>query len=189
MALVGTLSDFSLVDLIQLVDLGKKSGTVVIHGSRGATPLHGSIHFHKGKIHRAEFEELADEQAVYALFLATDGTFEFQERSGLPPRTIYAANESLIMEGVSRQAAWVRVENQLPDEGLVVCLAAGPQPLPQEIVLEADKWRIITLIDGRAQVGELIRRAGLGRYRALQMLAELIQDGLASTAPSLLAAP
>ena len=88
MALVGTLNDFSLVDIIQLVDLGKKTGILMIHGRRGNAALEGRIYFQEGTIHSAEFDDLAGDEAAFTLFMATEGSFEFVQASELPPRNI-----------------------------------------------------------------------------------------------------
>ncbi len=52
-ALAGTLSDWSLVDVIQLIDLGKKTGAVVVYGHRDAGAIEGQIAFLEGAIHHA----------------------------------------------------------------------------------------------------------------------------------------
>jgi hypothetical protein len=54
-----------------------------------------------------------------------------------------------------------------------------PVAAPEEITITRDKWRILTMIDGCTSVGEIVLRAGIGRQRALQMIVELVDEGLA----------
>ena len=107
--LAGTLNDFSMIDVIQLLDLGSKTGTVVIHGRRGGDRLEGCLYFFRGKIHRAELDDLPGDEAASLLSTATDGPFEFVELSSLPPRNVHLSNESVIMESVLREKGARRV--------------------------------------------------------------------------------
>lgn len=179
MALIGTLNDFSLVDIIQLVDLGKKTGILLIHGRRGSAALGGRFYFQEGKIHSAEFDDLAGDEAAYTLFMATEGSFEFVQTSELPPRNIHASNETLIMEGAARQDAWSAIEARVPPEHAVPALVPDPPAAPPEIRLELQKWRVVTLIDGKRTVAEILRRSRFGHFRTCQLIVELIDAGLA----------
>src|SRR5688500_13750158 len=114
MALKGTLGDFSLIDIMQLVDLGKKTGVVIVHGRRGDEQLEGRLYFAEGKIHGAELADLAGEEAAFTLFTATDGPFEFAELAQLPPRNVHVSNEVVIMEGVGRQDQWASIARRVP---------------------------------------------------------------------------
>ena len=179
MALRGTLSDFSLVDIIQLVDLGKKTGTVALHGRRGDEMLDGRLYFVEGKIHGAELDGLPGEEAAFMLFTATDGRFELTEGGELPPRNVHVSNEILIMEGIGRQDQWATIARRIPSGELVLKLVPNPRATSHEISFEADKWRVLTLINGKTTVDQIVQRSGLDRFRACQILAELIEAGLA----------
>jgi hypothetical protein len=179
MALSGTLDDFNLVDIIQLVDLGQKTCTIELKGLQNAEASEGQISFYEGAVYGAEIGLLTGEAALYNLFLATNGEFELHEGSEPPPRTILTSNALVILEGSSRREAWNRLSGRLPHENQLLELVAAPSGAPEEITVELDKWRIITLIDGSRTVGEIVSRAGIGRQRALQMIVELLEAGLA----------
>lgn len=178
MALAGDLSDFSLIDIIQLVDLGKKSGEVVIHGERGSERLEGHVFFREGKIHNARVGTVQGEEAAYMLFTCTAGPFEFQEGVPLPPRNVQVGNEIVIMEGIGRQDAWAAIAERIPSGETVLKLVPNPRSSSREINLEADKWRVLTLINGKHTVAELVQKSGLGQFRAYQIVAELVEAGL-----------
>ena len=181
MALSGTLDDFNLIDIIQLVDLGQKSGTIELSSLQNTEAENGCIFFNEGAVHSAEIGDLTGEAALYSLFLATNGEFELHEGTELPSRSIQTTNAFLILEGSSRREAWNRIKGQLPHNAAVPELIATPVGAAEEITLELDKWCIVTLIDGRRSVGEIVACAGIGRQRALQMIVELIENGLAQT--------
>src|SRR5579859_2907912 len=71
----GQLSDMAVVDLIQTIEISRKSG--VIHfkhpdGKRAA------IYFRNGKVIDAELGRLSGEAAVYRLLVWTEGDFEVE---------------------------------------------------------------------------------------------------------------
>jgi hypothetical protein len=181
MALSGTLDDFSLVDIIQLVDLGKKTGTIVLRDLQGSDATDGRIFFLEGAVHGAETGALIGEAALYSLFLATDGEFELHEGTELPPRTIQISNAFVILEGSSRREAWTQIAGRVPRDEQLLALVPMPADAPEEITLALDKWRIVTMIDERTSVGDIARRAGIGRQRALHMIVELLAAGLVET--------
>jgi hypothetical protein len=95
--LAGTLDDFSVVDLIQLLSLGSKTGAALVQGVSQHRPVKGCIFFSNGAIHRAELGDLSGEEAVYSLLALTEGTFTFSKLAQLPPPNVRRSNESLIL--------------------------------------------------------------------------------------------
>jgi hypothetical protein len=179
MALVGTLTDFSLVDIFQLVALGQKTGTVVIRGRRADEPIEGRVFFVEGDVFGADCAGMAGEEAVYTLFLATEGDFEFVESPPTDARTIELSNEAVIIEAITRQEAWSRVEKRVFPIDMPISLRARPSDQRAQITLEPDTWQVIVALRGIATIGEIIERSGLSRFRVIPIVAELIDSGLA----------
>jgi len=178
MPLQGDLSEFSLTDIIQLVDLSKQTGGVHIVGKQRGKDVEGWIYFRNGQVISARFGRLPAEEALYTLFTLQSGSFVFEEKVDLPPRDITASNEALIMEGVRRVDEWGQVLEQAPPLDTVLGLVASPDERQQEISLEPEEWRILTLVDGRNTVGEIAERGGLGEFRTCQIVARLLEAGL-----------
>src|SRR5690606_23940669 len=70
----GTLGLFSLVDLFQLLAAARRSGRLSIDHPSGPA----KVFFDKGQVVHAEFQGIAGEEAVYAIFADERGTFEFR---------------------------------------------------------------------------------------------------------------
>ncbi len=95
MELRGTLRDFSLADIIQLVAFGQKTGILRVVWPGGEA----SIHFVRGEVVHARSPNHMGEEAVYELFRVEDGQFEFHNSSEPPPqRTITVDATNLVME-------------------------------------------------------------------------------------------
>ncbi len=64
MALEGTLKDFPLPDIIQLLSLSRKTGAVEIVGTDGFGT--GRLYFHQGKVVSAALDDLLAPDAAFA---------------------------------------------------------------------------------------------------------------------------
>jgi hypothetical protein len=178
MALQGDLSEFSLPDIIQLVDLSQKTGGVHIRGQRGSQELDGWIYFRDGKIIDATLGDLAPIEAAYTFFTCMAGPFQFYENRQPPKQTISQSNEMIIMEGIGRQDSWAQIQEYVPSLQMVPKLVLNPTSSSNEISLEADEWRVLTMVNGRSTVAQIAERSGLGEMRTCQIIADLLRGGL-----------
>lgn len=177
-ALKGDLSEFPLTDIIQLVDLSKKTGGVHISGLRGTQRLEGWIYFRDGKIIGAELPDLSPLEAVYAFFTLASGSFSFIDNAAIPQSTITVSNEVIIMEGIMRQDAWNTMQQQAPSLNMVPRLVPNPSSGATEINLEAEEWRVLTMVNGQNTVAQISHRSGLGEMRTCEIISQLLSNGL-----------
>ncbi|NTW03130.1 MAG: DUF4388 domain-containing protein [Oscillochloris sp.] len=178
MALAGDLSEFPLTDIIQLVDLSKKTGGVEIHGQRSSQQFEGWLYFRDGKIIGAELLGHTPLEAVYTFFTLSAGPFQFHDNRVLSTPTITVSNEVIIMEGIMRQDEWAKIHEYVPSLSLVPRLVPNPATGNSEINLEAEEWRILTMVNGKNTIGQIAQRSGLGEFRTCEIIAQLLQSGL-----------
>lgn len=176
--LEGDLSEFPLTDIIQLVDLSKKTGAVELQGQRGSQRLEGRLFFRDGKIIGAEMPGLAPLEAAYTFFTLTSGPFRFRTDITLDQPTITVSNEVIIMEGIMRQDAWASIQERVPSLSIVPRLVPNPASGMSEINLEAEEWRVLTMVDGKNTVERIAKRSGLGEFRTCEIIAQLLANGL-----------
>jgi len=178
MALAGDLSEFHLTDIIQLVDLSKKSGAVFITGQRSQQQLEGWLYFRDGKIIGARLGNLPPLEAAYTFFTFNSGPFRFHDDVQLDVPTITQSNEMIIMEGIMRQDAWAKIQDHVPSLSMVPRLVPNPAATGTEINLEADEWRVLTMVNGKNTVAQIAQRSGLGEIRTCEIIAQLLSSGL-----------
>jgi len=178
MPLQGDLSEFSLSDIIQLVDLSKQTGAVHIVGELDTRKVEGWIYFRSGVVISAQFGRLPPEEALYTLFTLPSGSFIFEEGADLPPREITGSNEMLIMEGIRRVDEWGAIRDRTPPPDTVLGLAMSLNERRPEISLAPEEWRILTLVDGRNTLAEIAERSGLGEFRTCQVIVRLLDAQL-----------
>lgn len=178
MALAGELSEFPLTDIIQLVDLSKKTGGVHIKGLRGQQSLDGWLYFRDGKIIAAQLDGLPPLEAAFAFFTLTTGPFQFYDHLQPESQTITQSNEMIIMEGIMRQEQWAQLQEHTPGLNMVPRLIPNPSSNGTEISLEADEWRVLTMVNGKNTVAQIAQKSGLGELRTGEIIARLLADGL-----------
>ncbi|HOS78803.1 MAG TPA: DUF4388 domain-containing protein [Anaerolineae bacterium] len=108
MALQGTLGDLSLSDLIQLHCQAGSTARLTIQKASGES---GRLYFEGGEIVHAEGEGLQGSEAVYALLTWQEGSFEVDQNTAAPTRTIRMPWSAVLMEGLRRADERRRHEN------------------------------------------------------------------------------
>ena len=179
MALSGDLSEFPLTDIIQLLDLSKKTGALYIDGRRGQQRLEGWLYFRDGKIIDAALENLPALEAAYAFFTFTSGPFQLHDNVQPKAARIAQSNEMIIMEGIMHQEAWVANGDDTANLlNMVPRLVPNPATTGSEISLESDEWRVLTMVSGKMTVGQIAQRSGLGEVRTTDIVQRLLTNGL-----------
>lgn len=93
-----SLKDMSLVDVIQVLNLSRRTAVVNIGSERGA----GKVFVENGNIVHAAFRELSGEEALYHLLSWKDGEFQVEMDVQPEARTIVSNVECLLLEGMKR---------------------------------------------------------------------------------------
>ena len=92
----GTLAQMSVVDLLQTLDIGRKSCSLVLtrNGQRA------EMQFHDGQLVHAALGTLTGEEAVYKVVAWTDGSFQIDFQRRECPRTIQHSTQSVLLEAL-----------------------------------------------------------------------------------------
>ena len=89
----GELKDLSIVELVQMLNLNKKSGVLKIEG-KGS----GEIYLQGGQLIGAKSGDLEGEEAIYELVTYEKGTFNFEVSDEEFPNNIKSGTMNVIME-------------------------------------------------------------------------------------------
>lgn len=92
--LSGDLSDIPMQDIVQILESGRKCGSLVLHTS-GPT---GVIFFNSGRIVDADFRGKVGEPAVYDLLALRQARFEYRPSDASFPEVISNSNTFLLLE-------------------------------------------------------------------------------------------
>lgn len=92
----GTLAQMSVVDLLQTLDIGRKSCRLVLtHGAERS-----ELQFHDGQLVHATLGKLIGEPVVYKVAGWSEGSFQIDFERAECPRTITHSTQSVLMEAL-----------------------------------------------------------------------------------------
>lgn len=152
MELRGSLRNFPLPDIIQLVGMGRRSGVLAITLGGGER---ASIFFNSGEMIHAEFRKEEGAGVIYSLFKLQDGNFQFTSGVQSPKRSIDQDWMTIVMEAARRY-------DEERERGEIAEPAQGPQTVEEKPP---------DLAEVKRRMGELLDRS-FGR-KAKKMLDEL----------------
>ncbi len=92
--LYGKLSDLSLIDVLQLLMMNKKTGLLTLTAGEDKAEMV----FNDGKLIHAEYKQFVGEEAVYNLGEWRDGVFRFESQEIEVVPTIHTTTMNVVME-------------------------------------------------------------------------------------------
>lgn len=155
---------------------------VAAHASGGAAVAHVLVEILEEGMADAVLEEQITD-AVFQLMRLAEGSFEFvasEDPQESVSRTLSV--ESLVEETARRLGAWALIRERVPGAGSVPTPVWVGDGRPT-VELTASQWRLVTLLDGRRTVRDLVGLTGEGELATGQVLAELVEAGLITLAP------
>ncbi|MBO6936355.1 MAG: DUF4388 domain-containing protein [Deltaproteobacteria bacterium] len=170
----GSLSEMGLVDLLQTIDISRKSGVLELsNGDRG-----GTVHFLNGRLVHAESGNLEGDRAIYRFLVWNEGEFDLEFRAVEPEKeTIQTSTQGLLMEGMRRVDEWGRMLEQLP-------------PLESIFEVESDELldrlaeipdeinHLLRLFDGHHSLMDVVDEAREDDLQTLASISKLYFEGL-----------
>ena len=114
--------------------------------------------------------------AVFSLLRWPEGEFAFVVDESDPDDLGAAlAVDSVVAEGQRRIVAWAELVQTVPASDSVVRVNPSPGAEP---VADREEWALLSLVDGRRTVGDLVAVSGRGEYAVVRALAGLVGRGL-----------
>jgi len=170
----GSLGEMAMVDLVQTLELGRKSGVmrIVSLEHRRAT-----VWFRDGQIVDCETGSLVGEPAFYRVLHWSDGDFAVEfgpiERE---PR-ISLSTRSLLLEGMRQLDEWGRLAEQMP--ALDRVLEVDGEMLSRRLAeIPDDVNATLRLFDGQRSLQQVIEDSGRDDLGAAATISRLYFEGI-----------
>ncbi len=177
MSFQGSLNELPLSDIVQLVAVSGKTGMF----SMTRASEKGYVYLQNGQITHAKLGEVEGEDAIYALALWSQGSFQFSPGVESEARTISRSNTNLLLEAARRSDEWKILSKKIPGTDSVPVLVAreganGP------VTLTPLEWRVVTKTDGNRSIEEIARALRTSAFDVAKTLyglvtAELVEIG------------
>lgn len=169
----GQLADMAIVDLMQTIEISRKSGTIAFETDLGPA----TVWFRDGRLVDAQMGRLQADAAVFRLLGLSDGRFEVEFKPISRVATIEDTTQGLLMEGMRRIDEWGRLLEGLPplDHVLMVDTALA---MKSEDELTPKQVALLRRFHARRTIIQAIDDSGIDDLEALENISELYFKGL-----------
>ncbi|HEY3594572.1 MAG TPA: DUF4388 domain-containing protein [Polyangiaceae bacterium] len=124
----GHLSQVTLVDLLQVLSMNRRTGTISVTTSAGT----GEVRIGDGDVLDAVYRRLEGEKALYRLLGEREGSFVFMPGGAVTLRRLGAATSHLIMEAIRHLDEVARLRKELaPGGDVFICSEIARVSLPK----------------------------------------------------------
>ncbi len=126
-------------------------------------------------------------EIIYSMFAIEDGEYEFIE-GDLPSEeviTLKMSTGALIYEGVKKIGSWTKIKNEMPDMDSMLKLSDDPLSLFQNIEFEQQDKKILSLINGKLTIKEVIENSWVSSFEALKIIYTFWSLGIVELASSI----
>jgi hypothetical protein len=179
MSFQGSLNELPLSDIVQLVAVSGKTGMF----SMTRASEKGYVYLQHGQITHAKLGEVEGEDAIYALALWSQGSFQFSPGVESEARTISRSNTNLLLEAARRSDEWKILSKKIPGTDSIPVLVTregGNGP----VTLTPLEWKVVTKTDGNRSIDEIARALRTSAFDVAKTLyglvtAELVEIGKA----------
>lgn len=165
----GNLTEMNLMDLIQTLELGKKSAQLTLKNNAA----NGFVYIQHGEVIDAALESFAPEQALMRMFTWTMGNFYVELAPIDRERKIAMTNKELITIGLRRLNQWEQIKEGLPPLNTVLIKT----DLNHAANLSDEEKLLINAIQGKNMLCELIEKCQCDDLKALDIIKGLLNKG------------
>jgi hypothetical protein len=187
MSFQGSLNELPLADIVQLVAVSGKTGMF----SMTRASEKGYVYLQNGQITHAKVGDLEGDDAIYALALWNQGTFQFSPGVESDGHSITRSNTNLLLEAARRSDEWKILSRKIPaTDSIPVLIARDGMTGP--VTLTPLEWRVVAKTDGQRSIEDIARSLKTSSFDVAKTLyglvtAELVEvsktRGAAAPAP------
>jgi hypothetical protein len=179
MALLGTLAEFQVDDILVLLGSTKKTGVLAVEAPRRT----GRVWVDAGHVVGAEMAGHAEaHDVVFELLRLAEGKFSFE--AGSAPADLMAPQEvaEVLAAARTRLTEWRDIERVVPSLQSIVTLDpdAGGEPV---LHITADDWKVVAAIGAGGPVKQVADRLGLAEFDACKAVKAVVDANLAVIGP------
>ncbi|RMH68467.1 MAG: response regulator [Gemmatimonadetes bacterium] len=167
-AISGKLSQMEIVDVIQICQLGQKTGMLKLIREN----MEGYLFFLEGEIIDASLFTQKGENAFYRLLTWREGNFQFDPREPLVQRTIFKSTSALLMEGLRRLEQWKQAKETAPS--LSTMLMPSGRSVNRDHLSENERI-VFEMIDGKRDLYTILTLSQLTGEQVFKSVLRLME--------------
>ena len=168
-SLEGLLNEVDLVDVIQLIEMGRKTGMLLLESSWGP----GRVYFDQGAPVYAKTESWHGIEAFYTMLSWKEGRFKLDRKTvSIEPNIEPSGGQELLMEGVRLADEMEESLRSLPAGDTVL------QPADDAGDAGGELREVVKAYSGGAVIRSALEISGLPPYRFYPLTSEALGKGL-----------
>jgi len=166
----GDISEMNLVDLIQTLELGKKSGIIKMKFQK----YNGNVFVKNGEVIDADLEKFSPKDAILKMAVWTEGSFFVEMTDVTRDKTLTQKNKDLISEALKRINRWEQAKKNLPPLSTII---AVNNVTVNENNITDDEKKLISSLNGDKMLYDIIVKSSFDDLKALEIVDHLYQKG------------
>jgi hypothetical protein len=185
----GTYTD-KLNNVIQVIQLGRKTGLLSVQRGEGASLEQGKVMFYRGQVTQASLGQLSNQQALFQLQSWSRCLFTFIPQGGertTGPQSPVTGSQLPVLPTTQSLPSWNEEQAPFPSNRFTLYEQVIPQRLRdmqsslwllEQAGLTRNHRRLLLLIDGQRNIVELARLTGRSQGEIQHLLLELENIGI-----------
>jgi len=170
--LKGNLAQLPLLDIINMLTAGNKSGRLDIHqGSKS-----GEIYLQQGKLVHAVTGAHMGEKSIFVLTRWIEGDFSFTPDVEAPEQSIDNTTEQILLEASRQAEQWEDIRGVISSTDTVFNLSASGSA--NTVSLKPIEWQILAQVNGERSIIELAELMDLNEFEVAKIVYSLTTAGL-----------
>jgi hypothetical protein len=208
MALKGNLRDFTITQLLNLVNLAQKTGSLVVEGPGESAVLHKAQIISNAQYStlKARAQNMGDKELglllinsgyvsqediiaslqthfveiVQKLFTWVEGFFSFDGARIVPTDKIPVRMdlENIIMEGSRQLREWEELKDEIPNLDMALKFTDRPGVNLRNVNLSVEEWRVVSFINPKNTMNQIAQTAKISDLDIRRIVYGLLQAGL-----------
>ncbi|MDF1525439.1 MAG: response regulator [bacterium] len=168
-SLEGLLKEVDLVDVIQLIEMGRKTGMLLLESSPGP----GRVYFELGVPVYAMTEKWEGLEAFYTMLSWKEGRFKLDQKAvSIEPNIEHSGSQELLMEGVRLADEMEESLRSLPPLETIL------QPADDTDDIAGELRNVVKAYSGGADIIWALDISGFPPYRFYPLTSQALSKGL-----------
>lgn len=172
--IMGSLSQMSVVDLLQIFSMNKKDGVIVVR--REKEGMEGMIFLREGEIINATVGAAKGEKALYRILGWDTGKFEYIPTNFNLEVSIEKTTDSLLMEGMRQLDEWKRMGEEFPSLDSLIYLKVPQAKLSSK--LRPVTKEVLALLEFYKKVSDVVDNSSHPDFEVMMNIHTLCSKGI-----------
>ncbi len=167
----GKLNELNVVEILQILEIGKKSAMISIENGDDD----GKVYVKNGEVFHASLGDLPILNALFRMFIWDSGTFSVELKPVKQTGNLPETTENIVKKGFTYRDRWQRNYKNLPPMQTQLRFINGVEP--SGTVGTSEKV-ILGLINGQTKLVDILNKSELGDLRTIKVLSRLFKNNI-----------